>query len=246
MPSAVAHPQQRVGRTPDSDHPEGKAVLRAACWVAIVVLAWVIVGRRLDLPSVEEVREYAQHGGALAAPLFVLGYAGLTLVPVPRSALSLIGGALFGWYWGSLFAVLGATIGGIASFGTARALRGSRLLRSARIEGVRLDRVLQETGPLPVLVARLLPVAPFTLTSYASGLTSMRLRDYALGTSIGVVPGSVLFAAAGAHRTDLDRPGILVGLGAAVLVLAVHQMLRRSGRRGVSSSPVRRHERPVV
>jgi uncharacterized membrane protein YdjX (TVP38/TMEM64 family) len=51
---------------------------------------------------------------------------------------------------------------------------------------------------LSTLLGRLTPVAPFTLVSYAGGLSGIRFRDHLLGTAIGLVPGTVLHVGVGA------------------------------------------------
>ena len=39
-----------------------------------------------------------------------------------------------------------------------------------------------------MVVARLLPIAPFALVSYAAGATHIRFRDFMIGSLIGIVP----------------------------------------------------------
>jgi uncharacterized membrane protein YdjX (TVP38/TMEM64 family) len=45
---------------------------------------------------------------------------------------------------------------------------------------------------------RLVPVLPFTAVNDGSGFTTLRLRHYAVGTAVGILPGSVVFVGLGA------------------------------------------------
>lgn len=44
---------------------------------------------------------------------------------------------------------------------------------------------------------RLVPIVPFTAINYTAGLTGVRLRDYTLGTAVGIIPGTVANVALG-------------------------------------------------
>ncbi|MEQ8662349.1 MAG: TVP38/TMEM64 family protein, partial [Gammaproteobacteria bacterium] len=47
------------------------------------------------------------------------------------------------------------------------------------------------------------PFFPFKASTYAFGLTTMRLRDFALGTALGIVPLTVVNVAIGALAGDV-------------------------------------------
>ncbi|OMQ14960.1 hypothetical protein A7K94_0212855, partial [Modestobacter sp. VKM Ac-2676] len=64
----------------------------------------------------------------------------------------------------------------------------------------RADALLTDRGVVSALLARLVPIVPFTLISYAGGLSGMRLRDHLLGSAIGLTPGTVLHVAVGGDR----------------------------------------------
>ncbi|MCA1904731.1 MAG: VTT domain-containing protein, partial [Cyanobacteria bacterium KgW148] len=57
-----------------------------------------------------------------------------------------------------------------------------------------------------VLLTRLSPVFPFNLLNYAFGITSVSLKDYALG-SVGMVPGTVLYVYVGSLGGNLAQLG---------------------------------------
>jgi uncharacterized membrane protein YdjX (TVP38/TMEM64 family) len=118
-------------------------------------------------------------------------------------------------------------IGQAVGRGAVRRIAGSRLDR--------LSRALGKRGVLAVTTVRVLPVAPFTIINLVAGATHISLRDYLLGTILGMGPGIIAIA------LFIDRilatlrnpePGTL-GLLTMVVVLIVAGMawLRRSLRR---------------
>jgi uncharacterized membrane protein YdjX (TVP38/TMEM64 family) len=89
---------------------------------------------------------------------------------------------------------------------------------------------------LAVLTGRLIPVTPFTLVSYAGGLSGIRVRSYLAGSAVGLVPGTVLHVTIGATVGTTSGPVLLVsllplGLALAALAVARIQYRRRTAAR---------------
>jgi uncharacterized membrane protein YdjX (TVP38/TMEM64 family) len=75
-----------------------------------------------------------------------------------------------------------------------------------------------------VLLGRLIPVTPFTLVSYAGGLSGIPLRAYLAGSALGLTPGTVLHVTIGATVGSGDGGRMLllslVPLALALVALA--------------------------
>jgi len=65
-----------------------------------------------------------------------------------------------------------------------------------------VDALLSDHGLSAVLVVRLVPLVPFIAINYASGLSGVRFRHYVLGSALGMVPGSLAYAALGAYGSN--------------------------------------------
>lgn len=216
----------------DTSHPTAER-RRQRLWASAAIISLIaaaVLASRGAGPAVEALRAAADGGGLLAALGFALAYAGLTVALVPGSLLTLAAGALFGIVGGTLVTVVGASVGAILSFLAARRLSRSRLdaLLGSRLRG--LDVRISARGFVSVLVLRLIPVAPFNLLNYALGATSVRLRDYAAATILGIAPASFAFAAAGAAAADPGPETVAVGLGAPLILLLGVAVVRRRGR----------------
>src|SRR4051794_33380458 len=72
--------------------------------------------------SPEGIRTWILTFGWAAPALFILLYAVRPLILFPASVLSLAGGLAFGPLWGTVYTIVGATLGAVLAFGLARFL----------------------------------------------------------------------------------------------------------------------------
>ena len=89
-----------------------------------------------------------------------------------------------------------------------------------------------------VVAVRLVPVVPYTAINYAAGLVPLGLGAYLLGTAIGMVPGTIAYAALGAFGTSPERLFVGLAVLVALTVLAAlvgRRMLRGGAPRGRSA-----------
>lgn len=87
----------------------------------------------------------------------------------------------------------------------------------------RVSRALGRQGLLAVITLRIVPVAPFTVVNLAAGASHIRFRDFALGTLLGMIPGTLALAALSDQAMSAIRaPGagrIAVLVGLAVIIV---------------------------
>lgn len=209
--------------------------LRAALLVLLLV-AGLVVALTVELPDVDVVRRWLDDAGAAGWAGLVAGVGLVLMAPVPRTAVSVLLGLVAGFVPGLLVALAGAMLAALGSFGLARRLGRAAVTRLAGPRLDRLDRLLVDRGFVPLLVGRLLPVVPFVVLSYGSGLTAMRLLPYLAATALGILPSTVVQVGVGA-----SAPALVSGVTAAValplaaLVVAGVLWFRRR-RAGVSPS----------
>ena len=177
------------------------------------------------------------------APLAVLaGYvvAGLLLIPV--TALIVATGVVFGPLLGGVYALSGALLSAAVTYSIGRRL-GRNTVR--RLAGPRLNRItrrLARKGVMAIAVVRLLPIAPFSVVNAVVGASHIPLRDFLIGTAVGMAPGiamTVIFV--DRITAAVTDPGVgtfatLAAL-AAVLVGAALYVRRRFGRADPAPKP---------
>lgn len=164
---------------------------------------------------------------------FMLVYAVVTALSIPGGAvLTILGGFLFGTWLGGAFAVIGATLGAVAVFLAARTALADLLRRKAGGAIRRMREGFNENALNYLLVLRLIPIFPFWLVNLVPALVGVPLGVYVLGTVLGIVPGTLVYASLGngvgeilaaGERPDLGiifRPEILGPIvGLAILAL---------------------------
>lgn len=180
-----------------------RAVLGRAVALFVFIVVATLIGVFVPLPTVSSLRLAAAPAGAWGAIVFVLGYAIVTLTPVPKGALSILAGLVWGFWGGVLIVYIGALLGAGAAFLLGRWLGREAIERFTGTRVARVDGLLRRRGFLALLGARLVPVIPFTVINYAAGLTAVRRRDYALATAVGIIPGDLAYVAIGAYGFQL-------------------------------------------
>jgi uncharacterized membrane protein YdjX (TVP38/TMEM64 family) len=202
--------------------------------VALGLAAALILGLGLDkYLTFEALREnrawlagFVERHMIGAALLFVAIYALATAVSLPGGALlSIAGGFLFGPWLGTGWIVIGATIGATAVFLIARTALGDALRARAGPALKKMEAGFRENALSYLLVLRLIPLFPFFLVNLVPAFLGVGLRTYVIGTFVGIVPGALVFAFAGAglgsvfdsaesfSASSILTPEVMVALG---------------------------------
>lgn len=157
----------------------------AVAWRATPLRDWLELERLVALA--QQLRQQP-----LAPVLVVGGYVLACVVVAPVTLLIALCGLVFGPVEGLAYAASGTLLGASANYFVGRA--GGRWLveRCAGPAVQRLDQRFAEQGVVAVAVLRLLPVAPFAVVNMIAGASRLSLRDFLLGTIIGMSPGIVL------------------------------------------------------
>lgn len=185
--------------------------------------------------TAESIRSLRAH--PYVAPGFVAAYVVATALALPGSALTIAGGAIFGFEQGVALNWLGATLGATLAFLLARGLGLDAVRRILGSRADRLERLTGTHGFVTVLRLRLIPLVPFNLLNFAAGLAGIRLRDYVFGTMLGLIPGTIVYTyfadALLAGITEARRTALLRLLlaGAALVALSFVPTLAARFRR---------------
>ena len=172
--------------------------------LAVLAGAAVVVGVVVGVPSLGQLRSSFVALGPWAGVVFAALYAGITLSPLPKTVFTVAAGALFGVPVALVVVLLGASCGAVVAFGLARLLGRDMVYRLVGARAAHWDRQMARRGFWAVLAARLVPIVPFTAVNYLAGVTSLRLRDFMVGTVLGILPATTAYIVVGAYGS---RPG---------------------------------------
>jgi len=161
--------------------------------------------------------------------LAVFVVAAIAMVPVV--SLIVASALVFGFGQGSLVALAGSLLSAIGGYGLGRLLwrDAVRRLAGERLDG--LNRRLSRRGVLATALVRIVPVAPFAVVNLVAGASHLRLRDFALGTLLGMAPGTLALTFFGRQAVSVARDpsptSIATALGAVVLVVGLAVLSQR-------------------
>jgi uncharacterized membrane protein YdjX (TVP38/TMEM64 family) len=195
--------------SPSATEPRQSSLSLRRLWPLAVLALAIAAVFALDLDRLltfEALREHREALTALvadhlllAALSFVLVYATVIALSVPGGAvLTIAGGFMFGSVFGTLLVVVAATLGATLVFLIARSALGDPLRARAGPFLKRMEAGFQQDALNYLLVLRLIPLFPFWIVNLVPAFLGVPLRTYVLGTFLGIIPGSFVFASVGA------------------------------------------------
>lgn len=196
--------------------------------------------------QIVELLQWFDAQGAWAAVLFVVLMIAAMVLLLPGVLLTTGAGFVFGVVEGTLYVVVGTTIGAAAAFLIARHVFGETAHIYIR-NRAKLSVVTDEMAPHGwkiVLLTRLIPFFPGKVSNYLFGLTSFSFPGFVAGTFLGVIPFSLHNVYLGSLAADLSTLGVresarsplewtIYGAGFVGTILAV-VFLNRLARRALA------------
>lgn len=210
-----------------------RSLLKALVF-AVSALGLLLVVRLTPLAQLLDpqwVDAHIKAFGHFGAAVFVLLAGVLTAVGAPRQLLAFLGGYAYGFFWGFLLSLLGMSLGCLLSFSYARLMGRGFVQRRLGRRLRRLDDVLSQSPLSTTLMLRFLPFTNNLVTNLAAGVSNVGLGWFLLGSALGYMPQTVLFAllGTGIKVGQVWQVVLSIALFAASLVLA-YVMLRKHRR----------------
>jgi uncharacterized membrane protein YdjX (TVP38/TMEM64 family) len=219
-------------------------------WLAIFALGVVFAIHASGLPgslTLETLRTNRQELVTFVSENYVLsalGYIAVYVIVVALSLpsavlLTLSGGFLFGSVAGTLFTLIGATIGATLLFVFARTLMGDNAMSRFGNTGAKLACAIKANAWCYLFVLRLLPLFPFFLVNVIPAFAGVRLSTFVVTTFFGIIPATIIFSLSGAGLGNvLDQgssitidsiltPEIMAALGGLALLALMAIPLKR-------------------
>jgi len=206
------------------------ATLGALAMVPDSATAWQFAKERIDI-----WREWVQANFALAILLYLIVYVSILTPPIPLAAVTaMVGGALFGPWWGTGILSAGGITAATLAFVLARYLLHDWVERHFGHRLTRLKAGVDRDGALYVIALRWVPVIPFFVINMSLALTPIPLRKYIWVSWLAMLPFAVAYAVVGSQIARLDSPKdafspsfIAVVSGAAFVPLLLKWVVRR-------------------
>ncbi len=200
-------------------------------WLALIAVL-IAIGVWLDLHSFitlenfkarqAEIDAWVSSRPALALAAYFLVYVLVTAVNIPGAAvMTLIGGALFGLFQGSVVVSFASSCGATLAFLLSRYLLRDYVEQRFKGFAVRVNKGIEKDGAFYLFTLRLVPVLPFFAINMVMGLTRIKTLTYYIVSQIGMLPATLVYVNAGTQLSQVESlRGILSPalLGSFILV----------------------------
>jgi uncharacterized membrane protein YdjX (TVP38/TMEM64 family) len=161
-----------------------------------------------------QLQAWLKQAGIWAPLIYIALYTLGTILILPSTPLNLSGGAIFGAWWGTLWTSVAAVIAAVVAFAFTRTVGRDIVARKFAGRWEAMDAEMRQGGLFYMFAIRLLPIIPYGLVNFAAGLTSIRFKDYLIGTVLGTVPGILPFVMMGSGLRALKSGDVLPLMGA--------------------------------
>lgn len=180
---------------PDQQPLAYRHLLKTVLLIAgVLILAalwhWTPAREWADLESLKTAGEWI-HRQPFTPLLVLAAYILAGMVAFPITLLIIATVIVFGPWWGLAYALAGSQMSALIVFGAGRLLGRDAIRRFAGSLLNRISQKLSQTGLMAVITFRIVPVAPFSVINLVAGVSEIRLQDFALGTFIGLLPGTI-------------------------------------------------------
>ncbi len=133
---------------------------------------------------------------------FFVFYIFAGLVFFPLNLFILVNATLFSPLGAIALSFLGAMLVGSLGFWIGQFLGLSYLLKRFPSKANKVLETVKKGGVIPIFLLRMIPLLPYSLTNFLLGAINYRFRHYFVGTTLGLLPGIIVFVVL--QRTLLD------------------------------------------
>jgi len=167
--------------------------------------------------------------------LFICGYALTIMIAVPGFApLTMVGGYLFGIWYGAFFALIGSFLGSMISYLAVKLYLRTYVLDHYRTSINRFTSYVEQYGlSASLLLLHFLTVIPFFLINAFAAVSEINITTFIWTTIIGTLPLVFLYAFAGQQLQEIDSiaeifsPTIIFAFIILILLVLIPMFVRK-------------------
>lgn len=203
--------------------------------------------RFLDIlkSSQDSVENYYRQRPFQSVALYFGIYVIVASLSLPgAAALTIAGGAMFGFVLGTVLVSFASAIGATVAFLISRHVLRDWFRTYFRRQFDAMNRGVEEGGALYLFCLRLVPALPYVVTNMGMGLTTMRVPVYYWTSQLGMLAGTIVYVNAGTRLGELESiQGIMsVGMIASFALLALFPLAARAVSQRLSKRMPSRNE----
>jgi len=180
--------------------------------LAIAGIIWWLPPGLLTLENLKarqaDIEVYRSSYPVLAVLIFCSMYIVFTALSIPGAVfLTLIGGAIFGLFYGTIWISISSTTGATLAFLMSRFFFQDAVKEKFgdRLSGI--EENLKKDGAFYLFSMRLVPAIPFFMINLVMGLTPIKASHYILASWSGMLAGTIVYVNAGTQLSKLESLG---------------------------------------
>jgi len=165
-----------------------------------------------------ELENFRDNNFALAAALYFSLYVAVTALSIPGALIiTLLGGAIFGLFWGTLLVSFASSIGATLAFLVSRLLLKDWVQTKFGNYLAPVNRGMERDGNFYLFSMRMVPLFPFFVINLLMGLTPIRAWSFYWVSQLGMFLGTIVYVNAG---SELGQITSLSGLVSAPVIFS--------------------------
>ena len=197
--------------------PVNKTRFIVVALIAVAVLSYITLdlGQYLTLEyaqsQLSSIQDYKNENFVQTSLLYFAGYVIATSLSIPGAIIiTLLGGAIFGVFWGTLLVSFASSIGATLAFLVSRVLLRDWVQRKFGDYLVPLNKGIEKDGSFYLFSIRMVPLFPFFVVNLLMGLTTIRTTSFYFASQAGMLIGTVVYVNAGSELSQITSLSGLV------------------------------------
>ena len=192
-----------------------KFTLVALLVLAVVSYITLDLGQYLTLEyaqsQLSSIQDYKNENFAQTALIYFVGYVVATSLSIPGAIMiTLLGGAIFGVFWGTVLVSFASSIGATMAFLVSRYLLREWVERKFGDYLAPLNKGIEQDGSFYLFTIRMVPLFPFFVVNLLMGLTAIRTTSFYIVSQIGMLTSTVVYLNAGSELSQITSLSGLV------------------------------------
>ncbi|TAL26844.1 MAG: TVP38/TMEM64 family protein [Nitrospirae bacterium] len=173
----------------------------------------------------ERMTAFLNSLGPLSFVGFIILQAAQVIVsPIPGEVTGIIGGYLYGKFFGVMISTIGLTLGSLAAFSLSRVFGRpfvDKFISKATLD--KYDYLLHHKGAFLVFLLFLVPGFPKDILCYILGLGHLTTKEFFIISTVGRLGGTVLLTFGGdyIHHQQYYRFFALIGFAIIIVFLSM-------------------------
>lgn len=194
-----------------------KTKLTLVVLLAIAVLSYITldIDQYLTLEYAQSqlsaIQDYKNENFALTAIVYFTGYVIATSLSIPGALMiTLLGGAIFGVFWGTILVSFASSIGATLAFLVSRFLLREWVEQRFGRYMAPINKGIERDGNFYLFSIRMVPLFPFFVVNLLMGLTAIRTISFYWVSQVGMLTSTVIYLNAGSELSQITSLSGLV------------------------------------